>query len=165
MQVVSNTSPLSALSIIGRLGLLHMQFRTIRIPKAVWTELSRLDHESGKQALEQAHAEGWIEVHETANRPMVGILGVTLDAGESEAIAMSLEWPTDLLIMDESSGRAMARKLKIRITGTLGVLLKAKRDGQIHSLKLEMDRLVQEAGFFVSDRVRNTFLAEAGEGP
>jgi predicted nucleic acid-binding protein len=94
-----------------------------------------------------------------------GILAATLDAGESEAIAMSLAWPADLLIMDESSGRAMARNLNIRITGTLGVLLKAKRDGQIPSLKSEMDRLVQDAGFFVSDRVRNTFLAEAGEAP
>ncbi len=94
---------------------------------------------------------------------MVGILSTTLDAGESEAIAMSLEWPADLLIMDESSGRAMARSLNIRITGTLGILLKAKRDGQIPSLEFEMDRLVQEAGFFVSSHVRNTFLAEAGE--
>ena len=102
-------------------------------------------------------------MHETANRPMVGILSTTLDAGESEAIAMSLEWPADLLIMDESSGRAMARSLNIRITGTLGILLKAKRDGQIPSLEFEMDRLVQEAGFFVSSHVRNTFLAEAGE--
>jgi predicted nucleic acid-binding protein len=89
----------------------------------------------------------------------------TPDAGESEAIAMSLEWPADLLIMDESSDRAMARNLKIRITGTLGVLLKATRYGQIPSLEFEMDRLVQDAGFFVSDRVRNAFLAEAGESP
>ena len=78
---------------------------------------------------------------------------------------MAMEWPADLLIMDESSGRAMARNLNIRITGTLGVPLKAKRDGQIPSLEFEMDRLVEDAGFFVSDRVRNTFLAEAGEGP
>lgn len=163
MQVVSNTSPLSSLAIIGRLGLLRAQFGTIRIPKAVWTELSRLEHATGKLALEQAHAEGWIQVHEIANRPMVEILSTTLDAGESEAIAMSLEWPADLLIMDESSGRAMSRNLNIRITGTLGVLLKAKRDGEIPSLKSAMDRLVQDAGFFVSDRVRNTFLAEAGE--
>ena len=89
----------------------------------------------------------------------------TNHVSELEAIVMSLEWPADLLIMDESSGRAMARNLKIRITGTLGVLLKAKRDGEIPSLKSEMDRLVQDAGFFVSDRVRNTFLAEAGEAP
>jgi len=160
MQVVSNTSPLSALSIIGRLGLLRKQFGTIRIPNAVWTELSHLDHDSGRQTLEQAHTEGWIQVHQTANPAMVEILGVTLDAGESEAIAMAQEWPADLLIMYESSGRAMARNLKIRITGTLGILLKAKRDGEIYSLRFEMDRLVQEAGFFVSDRVRNTFLAE-----
>ena len=79
------------------------------------------------------------------------------------SLLMSLEWPADLLIMDESSARAMARNLKIRITGTLGVLLKAKRDGEIPSLKSEMDRLVQDAGFFVSDRVRNAFLAEARE--
>lgn len=165
MEVVSNTSPLSALAIIGRLGLLRAQFGTIRIPRAVWTELSRLEHASGKQALEQARSEGWIEVHETANHPIIGILSTTLDAGESEAIAMSLEWPADLLVMDESSGRAMARNLKIRITGTLGVLLKAKRDGEIPSLESEMDRLVREAGFFVSDRVRNAFLEAAGELP
>ena len=78
---------------------------------------------------------------------------------------MALKWPADLLIMDESSGRAMARNLNTRITGTLGVLLKAKRDGQVPSLKSKMDRLVRDAGFFVSDRVRNTFLAEAGESP
>ena len=71
MQVVSNTSPLSALSIIGRLGLLRAQFGTIRIPRAVWAELSRLEPATGRQALQQAHAEGWIEVHETANRPML----------------------------------------------------------------------------------------------
>ena len=63
----------------------------------------------------------------------------TLDAGEPEAIAMSLEWPADVLIMDESSGRAITRNLNIRITGTLGVLLKAKRHGEIPSLRSEMD--------------------------
>jgi predicted nucleic acid-binding protein len=58
-----------------------------------------------------------------------------LRSTKSEAIAMSLEWPADLLIMDESSGRALARSLNISITGTLGMLLKAKRDGEIPSWK------------------------------
>ena len=92
------------------------------------------------------------------------VLDNTNHVSESKTIAMSLKWPADLLIMDISSGSAMARNLNIRITGTLGVLLKAKRDGEIPSLKSEMDRLVRDAGFFVSDRVRNTFLAEAREG-
>lgn len=57
---------------------------------------------------------GNVSLRELAPNPMVGILGVTLDATASEAIATSLEWPADLLIMDESSGRAMARNLNIR---------------------------------------------------
>lgn len=97
-----------------------------------------------------------------------GLCGFALNssrpvAGESEAIAMSLEWLADLLIMDASSGRAMAHNLNIRISGTLGVLFKANRDGQISSLRFEMGRLVRDAGIFLSDRVRNTFLAETGE--
>jgi predicted nucleic acid-binding protein len=58
-----------------------------------------------------------------------------LRSTESEAIAMSLEWLADLLIMDESSGRGMACSPDIRVTGTLGVLLNAKRAGQISSRK------------------------------
>jgi predicted nucleic acid-binding protein len=65
--------------------------------------------------------------------------------------------------MDESSGRGMARSLNIRLTGTLGVLLRAKRDGSIPSLKMDMERLILEAGFFVSERIRNQFLTEADE--
>lgn len=163
MRVVSNTSPLSALAVIGRLDILREQFGVIRIPHAVWSELSRLEHLTGKRTLEQAREVGWLEVQTVANRSLVDVLGVTLDAGESEAIAMAVELPAELLIMDESAGRAMARSLNLGIAGTLGVLLKAKRDGKISSLANEMDRLVNEAGFFVTDRVRKSFLAEAGE--
>ena len=52
-------------------------------------------------------------------------LGVTLDAGESEAIAMSLEWPAGLLVMDESSGRAMARNLNIRLKAKIEHMTKS----------------------------------------
>lgn len=59
--------------------------------------------------------------------------------------------------------RRAVKYLNLRISGTLGVLLKAKRGGQIPSLGFEMDRLVKEAGFFFADRMRNTFLPGAGE--
>lgn len=65
--------------------------------------------------------------------------------------------------MDESAGRAAARDLGLEMTGTLGVLLKEKRAGRIPSMELEMDRLVGEAGFYLSEKVRRMFLDAAGE--
>jgi predicted nucleic acid-binding protein len=65
--------------------------------------------------------------------------------------------------MDESVGRAAARNLGITMTGTLGVLLKEKRAGRLFSMREEMDRLVNDAGFFISGRIRQSFLEAAGE--
>jgi predicted nucleic acid-binding protein len=66
--------------------------------------------------------------------------GVTLDAGESEAIAMSLEWPADLLIMDETSGRAMARNLNIRITEAAREILENGRAKSLVAVTLTKTR-------------------------
>ena len=76
---------------------------------------------------------------------------------------MAVARSSELLLMDESAGRVMARSLNLNLTGTLGVLLRAKREGAIWSLGTEMDRLVLDAGFFVSERIRMQFLIEAGE--
>ncbi len=163
MLVVSNTSPVSNLAVIGRLDLFRSQFGSIRIPEAVWAELSRLEHSGGRRAIEQACAEGWIRIHRLENSALSDVLSSSLDAGESEAIALAAESQADLLIMDETAGRAMARNLGITITGTLGLLLKEKNKGGIVSLGEEMNRLVNEAGFFLSARIMQIFLAAAGE--
>ena len=62
MLVVSNTSPLSNLAIIGRLELAREQLGSILIPPAVRTELSRNPHAAGRAAVEAGLAEGWIRV-------------------------------------------------------------------------------------------------------
>ena len=54
MRVVSNTSPISNLAIIGRLDVHSRQFGTICIPAAVRRELARLEHDTGSRAIEQA---------------------------------------------------------------------------------------------------------------
>lgn len=90
-------------------------------------------------------------------------LAASLDAGEAEAIALASGSSADLLIMDESAGRAAARNLGIAMTGTLGVLLKEKRAERLPSMGAEMERLVNEAGFFISDRIRQLFLEAAAE--
>ena len=163
MQVVSNTSPVCKLAIIGRLDVLRGQFGAIQIPEAVRAELARLEHPGGRQAIDQAYAEGWIRIQRLTSSDLSGVLSSSLDAGEAEAIALAIESRANLLVIDETAGRAMARSLAITLTGTLGILLKEKREGRIPSLGIEMDRLVSDAGFFLSPRVRRTFLDAAGE--
>jgi len=81
MPAVSNTSPLSALAIIGCLDILRVQFGSILIPRAVWNELGRLENHQAKQALERACEEGWLQVQETTKHSLVEVLGASLDEG------------------------------------------------------------------------------------
>ena len=61
MLVASNTSPISNLAIIGRLDLLRVQFREVRVPGAVQSELYRLSHPIALKAIQQAFQDGWIK--------------------------------------------------------------------------------------------------------
>jgi len=72
-----------------------------------------------------------------------------LDLGESEAIALSVELQSDVLIIDEVAGRDVARKLGRNIIGMVGVLLEAKKQGHIQSVKLYLDKL-RNTGFRMS---------------
>lgn len=164
MRVVSNTSPISNLAIIGRLDALSRQFGKVWIPAAVRRELSRLQHHAGKLAIDEALAKEWIQVEAETTSNLARNLASSLDAGEAEAIALASETGADLLIMDETAGRAAARNLGITMAGTLGVLLKEKRAGRLPSMRKEMDSLVSEAGFFISGHIRQLFLEAAGEG-
>jgi len=56
-----------------------------------------------------------------------------------------------------------AQRLNLRVTGVLGVLLRAKRSGAIASLAREMDSLRAQAGFFIAADLEKRILSEAGE--
>lgn len=91
MQVFCNTSPISNLAVIGRLQILQRQFGIIHVPTAVLSELRRLEHPFGKQATHQAHSAGWLRVCQLTDRSLSKVLNASLDAGESEAIALAIE--------------------------------------------------------------------------
>jgi hypothetical protein len=163
MLVVSNTSPISNLAIIGRLNLLRLQFGEIRIPMAVKQELARLSHYDALKAIQQAMAEGWIKQAMLRDANLARTLRARLDPGEAEAIALAMELGADLILLDERDARAAANYAGLRVTGVPGVLLGAKRDGLIPAVKPEVEALRPRARFFVSRHLEAQIIQIAGE--
>jgi predicted nucleic acid-binding protein len=162
MVVVSNTSPLSNLAIVGRLALLRDQFGSVLVPPAVRRELIQLRHTAAEQSLDAAFIGGWLQVA-PLRRPMPGNLAIGLHAGEAEALALAVERQADLTLLDDGDARRRATEAGLRISGILGILLRAKRNGQIPSLREEIGRLRKEARFFVARSLESELIAAAGE--
>ena len=91
MLVVSNTSPIMNLAVLGLLDLLRQQFREVIVPDAVIEEL-RLDTDfPGTENIRRAISEGWLHEEKVENQQVVLALRRELDNGEAEAIALALQ--------------------------------------------------------------------------
>ena len=96
------------------------------------------------------------------DRKLVKLLRSSLDDGESEAIALSLEIGADLVLLDDSDARGKARLFGLEITGTVGILLRAKKEKKIEFLREDLRRL-KETGFWIRDDLGMKLLEEVGE--
>ncbi len=163
MLVVSNTSPLWNLASIDRLDLLHEQFPDIRIPEEVWQELQLGRSNPEIERLEKAIYAQWITIQPVMQPTLMQTLMLELDRGESAAIALALELKTSRVLIDESDGRKTATALGLQPTGILGVLLCAKKEGEIDSFTEEMIKLKHGAGFFIAETLFERLRYEAGE--
>lgn len=56
-----------------------------------------------------------------------------LDKGEKHTLDMACQMNADYVIIDEKIGRNLAEYLGLNVTGTLGILLAAKKQGLIDS--------------------------------
>ena len=160
MPVVSNTSPILNLAIVHRLVLLHRQFGEILIPNAVLDELKVGEERPGSQAIREAISSGWIQTHEVSNEPLAQLLRQTLDRGEAEAIALAIDLKADWTLLDEREGRKVAKSLGLKVTGILGVLLRAKQVGELESLQPVIDDLINKAGFRIAPELLTQILAQ-----
>lgn len=163
MPAVSDTSPILGLAIIGYLDLLQEQFGEIYIPQAVLAELKVTENFHGATVISQALADGWLKSSEIQNKPLTQSLLLELDLGEAEAITLAVDLGFEMIVMDEKIGRERARGLGLKTVGVLGVLLTAKNQGRIKSLRDAMTALRNEVGFFISDDLYRQILKRAGE--
>lgn len=159
MIVVSDTSPIRALANLRQLGLLAGLFGKVVVPSAVAREL--LDPSRGMAAIDVSQM-AFVEVRQ-AKTIVAATAG--LDAGEAEAISLALELDVRTVLIDELLGRGVAVSCGLVVTGTLGILLQAKRRGLVPLVKPLVDDLRRDWQFFISEQVRTEVLRLAGELP
>ena len=153
MIVVSDTSPISNLLQIGEIELLRRIFDKIVIPTQVFAEICRI--ESHKEFLIK---QDWIETAPLSNENLKKILLNDLDSGEAEAIALAVELKADYLLIDEIKGRQIAESYGIKVTGIIGVLIKAKEAGLIAEVKPYLQKSVNDAGFWLNPKLIEKIL-------
>ena len=85
-----------------------------------------------------------------------------IDKGESSAIALALEFPTSVVILDDDKARKIARHLQINFTGTLGVIISAKLKGIIPSIRPLLQK-IRDTNFRITNELEILALKEANE--
>jgi len=158
-RVVCDTSPLFYLHRLRHLFLLQHLYRHILVPEAVVTEL-RAGHDQGEDVPDLAQY-NWIEIHRVRAEDTLSLM-TDLGAGEAHVLALALQIPDSLVIMDDRYAREIARQRNIRLTGTAGVLLRAKHKRHVPAVKPLLDELTR-LGFHLSKVVQRRILACAGE--
>ena len=157
--VISNTSPLFYLHQIERLGLLQDLYQNLYVPLAVEAEL-RKGASLGCSTSDLATL-FWVHVQSRPSMVLVPLVA-DLGPGEAEVIALGLANPGCLLLLDDALGRSVAAKRALTYTGTLGVLIRARKEGLLPNLAAALEDLRQTT-MYLSPGLISAVLAEADE--
>ena len=160
--VISNTSPIQYLYQTNLLELLPQLYGSIILPLGVVIEL-----EEGKNlgvAVPKIENYSWFQIYPSPDLNLTEFskMGDILGRGEKEVMALGLEMSDSLAIIDDGLARSYARDLGIKITGTVGVLLKAKQTGYLDLIKPVLEELII-LGFYLDKTTHYTVLKLANE--
>jgi len=157
-KIVSNTTPIISLLKLNRLDLFQKLYTQIYIPYAVYKEIEAGNAKGFYKDLSKIE---WINIIEIQDKQAVKYF-LDLDAGEAEAIVLATEIDSDLIILDEKLGRFHAKHADLKVTGTIGVLIKAKISGLIEKLKPLLDELTDKE-VWISEKLKQEILKKVGE--
>ena len=130
MIVVSNTSPINYLVLIGEIDLLPVLFRQIVIPQAVLDELQKTGTpEAVKNWIGSRH--DWLKIQNATAIDQTIMLGV----GEREAISLAQEINADLVLIDDRKPRRIATERGLKVAGTINILESASKRGLVELAK------------------------------
>lgn len=137
-ETISDTSPIQYLFQCGLLELLPALYGTVVIPPAVVSEIQ--EGLICGVRLPAPKSLGWFRVRapkQTRVLPLAGDLG----PGEREVLSLAVETPGALAILDDSAARRWAANAGVRVIGTLGILVRAKKGGLLPAVRPVLDEL------------------------
>jgi predicted nucleic acid-binding protein len=158
-EAITNTSPLLYLYRAGVIEWFPKLFGEIWTTEAVVSELREGQRRGYDVPVPETYS--WLKVIIPRNLPSEW-LTLDLGAGELETMALALENPDRIVILDDALARRIAQAAGLQVWGTLKVLLEAKTIGITEKILPQVDKLA-ESGMWISDEVRQRVLALAGE--
>lgn len=159
MIVIADTTPLISLLKIDRLDLLEKLFKQVVLPEAVYVEL--VSNPRFKAEAKKIEAVSYISVTEVESKNSIRIFrkATGLDAGESEAIVLADKMKADLLLMDEAKGRLVAKRMELKIMGTLGILLAAYELSLLENEEIKnYIEVLRKSGRHISEKLYKQLL-------
>lgn len=162
MIVVSNSSPLFYLYLLGRLDLLQKLYTEIWIPNAVYREMVLRGKDKGRaQAIDNAK---WINltVLKSSSKATDLCRKTGLDRGESETICLAFEKKADIVLIDERDAREYAENQGLYVMGVVGILLTAKAGKFLSKIKPDLEKL-RTTNFRMSHQLYEYALKKAKE--
>ncbi len=154
MIIVSDTSPINYLVLIGEIDILEKLFGRVIIPQAVFNEMQHAKTPASVKAWISA-APTWLEVRQAD--PTWFTPKRVIGDGEREAIALAKELNAFAILIDDRDGTKEAREHSLQVLGTINIL---DRAAEIKLLDLPevFDRLRKTSFRFPPAEVIETLL-------
>ena len=160
-EVIANTSPIQYLYQLDLLDFLPQLYGEVLVPEGVVREL-----QNGARlgvSLPNITSLSWLRTRSVKSAPVLP-LAAGLGAGEREVLALAVEVDSPLVILDDALARRFAQRLNLPLTGTLGLLLKAKQQKRIERVGPYLRRL-EALRFRLDASTRGAVLELANEKP
>ncbi len=161
--LIVDASPLIHLARLSLLELLreHDAAGEVVAPAIVFEEVMRGASHDPSALLVARAARDWLAIAPTPP-PHPSLDPSRIDPGETAVLSLALAAPGAVAVIDDLAARTRADRLGIRKTGTLRILIDAKRRGSIPSVQIPLDRL-KRMGMHLTDAIYREVLNQAGE--
>lgn len=151
LTLVSNTTPLISLAAAtGSLDILRFLFQRVVVPYEVAAEV-RAGGRAGFGVDAFERAADWLDI-QAAPVALLPFLQNSLDRGEASVIQTAMNWGLPLVGIDETAGRRIARLCDLTLTGSVGMLVKAKQLGYDLHIPDALQKM-RNQGIWLSERV------------